>query len=265
MSREDVIRRLVERDLQDRELSEETAERDSPDLHAAACEHFGTWETALKYAGVRDIARKRDRPRKQRSQYSRDQVTKEIRELCLDGYNLTATRVRQRELRLYSAARRLFGTWRDAVRAAGIDPAHAFRTAALTKTAVLAVLQQRHQQGLSLAWTEFCLENRHVAIAARNFFRSWSKALLAAGIPPDKYVAAQNGRGVSPQQIIDYIQQRQQAGLSVGYASTYREQTSLISAARRHFGNWGNALAAAGVTPPRSGRPKRAGASDKGH
>ena len=52
MTREDVIRRIVELDLQDQGLSAEFVQRNARQLHAAACEHFGTWDTALQYAGV---------------------------------------------------------------------------------------------------------------------------------------------------------------------------------------------------------------------
>ena len=119
MSREDIIRRIVQREFQKQGLTEEAVLEDMPDLHQSACDHFGTWETALKYAGVnlRRLYAKHD--------YSRELVRQKIRNLCLNGYNLTATRNMRRDRRLYEAARQHFGTWRQALRAAGIDLEHA--------------------------------------------------------------------------------------------------------------------------------------------
>jgi hypothetical protein len=53
ISREEVIRRIVECEMQGQSLTEENVLQDVPDLHQAACERFGTWDTALEYAGAR--------------------------------------------------------------------------------------------------------------------------------------------------------------------------------------------------------------------
>ena len=52
MSREAIIRQIVHRDLEQLGLAEEIVQREESELYVAACDHFGTWETALTYAGV---------------------------------------------------------------------------------------------------------------------------------------------------------------------------------------------------------------------
>lgn len=52
MSREDVIRRIVERDIQRLGLSEDVICRELPELYKDAIEFYGTWDTALQYSGV---------------------------------------------------------------------------------------------------------------------------------------------------------------------------------------------------------------------
>ncbi len=47
MLREDVIRRIVERERTGQGLAEEAAQRETLDLYLAASTLFGTWETAL--------------------------------------------------------------------------------------------------------------------------------------------------------------------------------------------------------------------------
>src|SRR5512137_1348742 len=112
MTREDVIRRIVQRDLQNQRLSSEVVLREAEQLHAAACEHFGTWDTALRYAGVsvRRVVTEEE--------FSRTQVLRKIRSLCLYGYDLSAKRTVRRDRRLYEDARHHFGTWWLALREA---------------------------------------------------------------------------------------------------------------------------------------------------
>ena len=62
MIREAIIRKIVERDVAGESLLEDDVRRDNELLHAAAIKEFGSWETALQYAGVRarDVGGSRD-------------------------------------------------------------------------------------------------------------------------------------------------------------------------------------------------------------
>ena len=117
MSRETVIRRIVQREMQKRGLTEEVVAREAPGLYRAACKEFGTWDTALKYAGigVRHLYAK--------EKAARDQLIQRLRKHVARGRQLAAKDVLRRNRRLYEAARRHFGTWREALRAAGLNPA----------------------------------------------------------------------------------------------------------------------------------------------
>ncbi len=187
MLREDVIREIVKRDRQKEGLAEDDVLHDAKQLHEAACEHFGAWEIALRYAGVGT------RRLRGRRSYSRNRVTQAVRKLCITGYNLSAKRNMRRDSGLYRAAIHHFGTWRQALEAAGIDVRHAHldsKPRQLDRKKILEALRQRHQTGLSMAWREACLENRALATAAKNAFRSWRRALVAAGI-----VSEERGEG----------------------------------------------------------------------
>lgn len=89
-------------------------------LVSAACrpQHFGSWRAALSAAGV-EADRWRERRR-----WSRDRVLKTLKELNALGLPLsTAWLQRNGHSSLVTVARRpsMFGSWRDAVEAAGID------------------------------------------------------------------------------------------------------------------------------------------------
>lgn len=52
MVRETIIRKIVELDMADRSLLEERIQASDELLHASALNEFGSWETAIQYAGV---------------------------------------------------------------------------------------------------------------------------------------------------------------------------------------------------------------------
>ncbi|NLF73512.1 MAG: hypothetical protein GX575_31125 [Candidatus Anammoximicrobium sp.] len=253
MTREDVIRTIVERDIQNRALAAEAVLREAPDLHAAACENFGTWDTAVQYAG---ISRRR---LKVEQEYSRDRVLLEVRRLCQRGYCLQAWHIQRHEHRLYQAGQRNFGGWRQTLRAAGIDVKRVHlggKPRRLDKQAIIAALQNRHRDGLSLRWSRVCLEDRNLLTAARNAFHGWHRALEAAGLAFQTRRAATNKKWTK-ELVLQGIRQRQQEGKSLSHNQVRRDECPLLDAARRYFGGWPQALLAAGVKPQPQGRECR--------
>ncbi len=243
MLRRDVIREIVERDRQKKGLAEETVLHDAKELHEAACGYFGTWNTALRYAGV-------DRRRLDAlNAYSRDGVTKELHRLCVYGYNLSAARNMRRDRRLYYAAVQHFGDWTEALEAAGIDSAHVHTTAKPRrhdKQRIIEALQQRHHAGLSFSWGQVCRQNHALATAAKNAYGSWRRALVAAGIQPEPRRAPAR-RKWNKERVISQIQERHRQHKPLTYTATRRDNGGLICAAKQYFGRWNAALEAAGV------------------
>lgn len=246
MSREDVIRQIVERDVQNLGLSEDVILQDAPELHTAACEFYGTWDTALRYAGISgrrvsiaDLS-------------NQEFVIRRIRQLCLDGYELSAARNKERDRQLYNAARKHFGSWHRALRAVGMNLEQARPSSKprnLSREKVIETLRQRHAAGLPLSWSEVCLENRVFAIAAKQLFRSWRRALEAAGLLSERISTGSN-RKWDRETILDAIRRRQQEGKTLQCIRVRKEQGGLVSAARRYFDTWDEAVAAASIEEP---------------
>ena len=242
MSREDVIRHIVHRESQAQGLSEGKVLDDAPELHKAAdASQFGTWETALQYAGVpmRHLCPK--------PQVSREQVIREILCMCRCAGSLHAGRIKRRHRQLYDSAKAHFGTWRLALQAAGINLRNALLSSKrrrLDKQKIGKEIQKRHQAGQSLRWNDVCMEDRNLAVAANHAFRSWRKAVLAAGIDA---VAHSTATKWNQQRIIAAIQLRAQQGLPLNTAAVDRKDSPLSCAARRYFGSWRNAMQAAGL------------------
>jgi hypothetical protein len=257
MTREDVIRRIVERDMRQLGLSEETVQQEAAELYEAGCEWFGTWETALQYAGIEKRRNRQRRPRtgaRSRPDEPRDyadseSVLHEIYRLCLNGYSLTPAKNASRDRLLYAAAARFFGSWGQALEAAGVDVRYSQlrdKRRKLNREDVIQKLQQRYSAGESMVWNQVCAENRELATAAKYAFGSWIRALRVANL--DDALPRSAGRlKWNRQQIIEAIWRRQSEGKSNHYRRVRKEEPRIISAARRVFGSWSNAVNAAGA------------------
>ncbi|MFN3194272.1 MAG: homing endonuclease associated repeat-containing protein [Aureliella sp.] len=179
MSREAIIRQIVGRDLANQDLSEETIRSKESALYEIACEEFGSWETALAYAGV-DPKHAETTDRK----WTKERVEQQLRRLCTTGYDLNAMVNRARNRPLYEAVLHFHGSWRGGLAAAGINLAHLSRRQPkrIDNETMVLWLKERASAEQTLVWTEVCLENREQAFAIRRRFGSWTKALQAAGL-----------------------------------------------------------------------------------
>jgi hypothetical protein len=135
---------------------------------------------------------------------------------------------------LYAAAKMHFGTWKEALSAAGL---HSVR-ASWTRQRVVEVIQCRLQQGETL--TQLAKDHA-LTSAACVYYGSWGRALSAAEVD------YQPLRRWSQKTVLQEIQRRRQQGLTLN--SSRREIWALTSAAERQFGSWSNALRAAGIEP----------------
>jgi hypothetical protein len=95
-------------------------------LTSAAIRYFGSWRAAVEAAGI-DYAAVAAAGRRRRSEkitkWSKESILEEIRRLHAAGEDLSSTVVRRKYLSLYATARRKdhFGSWAEALSAAGID------------------------------------------------------------------------------------------------------------------------------------------------
>jgi hypothetical protein len=179
MSRETVIRRIVQREMQKRGLTDEMVARETPGLYRSACKEFGTWDTALKYAGigVRHLYAKEN--------CARNHVLQRLRKYCARNCKPTARNVMCHHRRLYDAARRHFGTWRQALHAAGtlqtVDtPPPSRRKRKWDPQTVIEHILRRQVEGKPLTYKRVKSEQSTLIWAAKKYFGGWKQALAAA-------------------------------------------------------------------------------------
>ncbi len=211
----------------DRNSTENLRTVDYP-LAGAASRLFGSLEKAMEVAGVE--------PK------NRLWPPRRVIEAIQDGYvrGLPIHRIGFGDLRLACAAKRRFGTWDDAVAAAGLSNKIPVRAPVRTwtKAAVIDAIIAWHEQGRLIS--NVAKQDQGLYGAAKQHFGSWRAAVAAAGLEPSR-------KKWSPERVIAEIGARHARGAGLTSGLVFREDPPLAGAAIRMFGSWRDAVAAAGL------------------
>lgn len=199
------------------------------DLISAACTHFGTWGAAVAAAGI-DATRYR--------RWSKEQVIQALRHCCRFG----PVKIGREDPPLARIAGRLFGSLDQALEAAGLESV----PGRWTQRRIVATIQDGYVQGLPLGRPGFGKANFAAAVKRR--FGSWHAGVAAAGLasrlPPRVPFLHWTKESVL-EALLRHVTQGGQV------CKVWRDNSKLYNAAKRHFGDWKSALAAAGLKSER--------------
>ena len=167
---------------------------------------------------------------KRRQKWTRQSILAAIRERSQN--RLPMTGVWKYDKRLYEAARRYLGSWHNAIQAAGLksNPPRKW-----SRQQVIEGLEEWRRQ----PYVFLRKGNRSLYCAVTRYFGNLQNALEAAGLESHR-------REWTEQRVIEAIQDGYVKSLSVtpvGFGNRV-----LAAAAYRRFGNWRNALVAAGLS-----------------
>lgn len=190
--------------------------------------------------------------------WDREKIIRALMQRESQGLPLTAGGDDGVDSSLYQAGRRIFGSWKMALASAGISPDRVLCTSTWTPDRILSTIRILSRRRRPL--TNAQLKERYGAMidAARRFYGSWARAIIAAGVDPMKM------RKVPPwtrDRILEAILTRALNNAPLGSQST--EPRSLVDAARRVFGSWDDALIAAGLNPAEIRARSRCRVSDR--
>ena len=175
--------------------------------------------------------------------WTREEIIRRILDLDAKGYPLTVGKQGVSPA-LYQAGSRIFGSWRNALQAAGLSPDRGSRAERWPPAKILVVIRNLSRRRRPLRKKE--LEERFGSMvsAARRIFGSWSKAILASGVDPAKL------RRVVPwtrERVLETLMTRALRNQPV--SARRMEPRSIVEAGRRFFGSWAATLEAAGLDP----------------
>ena len=184
------------------------------------------------------------------AKWTREKIIREILRREAAGLPLSLGGSREGlESKLYQAGSRVFGSWGNAVKAAGIAPERAKTHDHWPPSRILAKIRSLSRRQQPLRPGELKRRHGHLMQAARRCFGSWSKAVVAAGVDPERL------KRVMPwtkERIIEAILTRALNCEPLG-SRTVKPQ-SLAEAGAREFGSWSRALVAAGTDPEQVSR-----------
>lgn len=148
-------------------------------LLRAATRYFGSWRSAIEFAGL-DY----EELRRYRS-WSKERILENIRELHASGEDLSwrnVSTVVAPQLAAAATKHKHFGSWRGAVTAAGLDYSTIRRYREWNEETIKDQLRQFHAQGIDMNAKSMEEHDITLITAARRRFDSWDKALTAAGL-----------------------------------------------------------------------------------
>ncbi len=178
------------------------------------------------------------------AKWTRERVIREILARETAGETLTASHKKGVGSRLYQAGTRMFGSWRNALLAAGISPARARLTERWPPEKVISTIIALSRKEKPLGPTELQRRHGYLVRAAQRHFGSWAKAVAAAGVDPSRLRRIPQW---SRDAIIKAILERALDNAPLGSRNV--RPRSLAEAGARAFGSWRAALLAAGVQP----------------
>ena len=240
-------------------------------LSNAATRIFGSWDRALRAAGF-----KPEKIRLCRKHWTAEAVVAEIRRRYRRGRLVNSKGVGASSI--YRAGTHLFGSWRQALKAAGLDPEQIqkqkVQRRAWTAETVLQEIRRKHTVGEPLSFRD--VDPKSLYSRGAEFFGSWDEALAAAGLDPSKIrkrpvypkrhspqtreeKAAIRDRRIQREkaETLKAILRREHAGLPLNSVAVVSDDPRLRVDVLRLFGTWDAALCAAGIDPATVRRHRR--------
>ena len=229
-------------------LHHASIERSRPDLVLAAYRYFGTYRKAVEAAGL-GYEKIRIRPM---PTWDKSKVVGELRDLQKKGKGLWGRAVRRSSPYLDRAARRCFGSYQRAAKAAGIQAksleAPPFRF--WSPQRIIDDLKSlRRKSPRMLKPATLMADHPRLLQACRRRFGSYSAALNAAAIPYAE-VARVTAPALSSAQIVQRLQDLFERGKDMRYSKMAENYPRILNASRSHFGSYQAAMAAAKLSYP---------------
>lgn len=258
LSRKKVIAALRDRMLQGKTIQARRVRQENVSLAEAVTRYFGSFAAAHAHFRLH--------PPRETPWYRAEKaaIIAEIRRRHAAGKSLSLKKIvrEHRGTAFLNRTRTLFGRWTKAVIAAGFEPyegAHSPWPGA-DRAAIITEIRRRKRAGKSLIAKKIGREKwgKPLVERAGELFGSWSAAMRAAGLLPNKQARtawAEADRAA----IIAWIQRRERNGEPLRLIQVRRAQhtRALLNRCDKLFGSWNAALLAAGSKPSRENSPWR--------
>lgn len=185
--------------------------------------------------------------------WNKSRILQKLKQLHRAGDDLSYNAMCRTHQPLVSAAAYHFGSYRDAVRKAGIDYASVVRRPRWTKDAIVQLIKQAKRRGEDLHWAAVTRRRDELGKAAfaslqSRLFGSWDRALTSAGLDAAKISRYRSwDRG----SIVAKLRAMSRGHQPLNSGAVQVQDPGFHAAAIRHFGSYDSALRGARVDPSR--------------
>lgn len=187
-----------------------------------------------------------------RRKWTRDKVIQTIKDLHSAGHSLSTRRMAELGYSgMVTTAYKddFFGSWRNAIRAAGLDPKLVCtRKRKWTQDRILQEIQRLHRTGEDLSHSAAKRNHQYLVVVAVDdrMFGTWRNAIQAAGLD---YEAISKHRFWSKERIVEHVRELHAQDEDLSHEAAKNKHGALVSAAssKRYFGSWRGAIEAAGI------------------
>jgi hypothetical protein len=210
------------------------------ELLAAGIRYFGTWRAAIEASGI-----PYDSVRKYRD-WSKERIIETIQRLEKDGVDLSfrSMMLSKYAPMVYAAIRpNHFGSWKDALSAAGLAPEEIYRYRSWDDESILSEIRRLKEEGADLSSKKMDENSNPLIATARRRFGNWGAAVERAGID---YNAVRRRRRWTRELMLQEIRDLRASGADLRSGEIRHQHPALFAAAckRRFFGSWSKALQA---------------------
>lgn len=227
-------------------------EDDEP-LTGAALRLFGTWDGALKSAQIDPEAVKNPVEKLPYGTWDSAKVLSDIQTRIESEQSLAAHDVQKSNGKLYAAACKCFGSWREAVERAGVSYRTVRRTQEWSPERVISTLRFAHQEGADISDRTLGVIAKPLYGAIRTHFGSLAAACRASKID---YKEVRRTKHWAKSDVLDIVRKAAELNCSLHVVQEFAPR-GFFQALLRFFGNVESAYNAAGVDPGRSGNRTR--------
>ncbi len=206
-------------------------------------ERFNVSSAECEETRERQIHSYQDTLERQGKRWTPARVVREIAGRAGRLEPLNAKTVVKCRQQLMLAARTFFGSWDAALAAAGVQAEQVRLRSRWTPETILERIRGLAGSGASLSYTACDAKESGLGQAARRAFGTWAGALQAAGLDASR---VETRRRWTPERILEEIRRLDE---KAGMLESASREKALVKAARRRWGSWEDAVAAAGRAP----------------
>ena len=207
-------------------------------LLGAGQTRFGSWTRALRAAGLDPEA---IRPPERCP--SANEVETMIKDRVKRGESLSWDLI---DSSYQHAARKHFGSWRQALQACGLSSDAGWRVKRWTPKRVQETIRSMAKRGEPLNSDAVARKNSSIVQSARKVYGSWEAAIRSCGLDYEKIRLL---RPWSPERVRARILDRRAKGQPINAAAVQREESLLYMMAVKLCGSWPKALEASNIPP----------------